>query len=128
MEQELVNVNLKYDKLRMEMNEMKLMLMSNSIQCKNMRNGRNMKKNKYVYLYRNKHKNKNNNNNNKVYIWLRDNVGLEEYYDIFMENGLDDIEILKQINNDHLTQIGVHKIGHRIKIMKYIALLQDSKK
>ena len=114
LERNVMDLNIKYDKLRMDLYELR------QIQglVPSHKNGYNVRKNgvnrkKKVVVKR----------NNKVYLWLRDNVGLEEYYDLFMENGLDEMEIIQQINNETLIDIGIHKIGHRIKIIKYVSML-----
>ena len=47
-------------------------------------------------------------------------IWLGEYVDLFVENGLDDLEVVKDLTMDILRDIGVDKIGHRMKIIKYI--------
>ena len=59
----------------------------------------------------------------KIKSWLSDKVELPEYFDMFIENGLDDLDILQDINEDELISIGISKLGHRKKILKYIKVL-----
>ena len=40
-----------------------------------------------------------------------------------MENGFDDMEGIKELNVQIMTQIGIDKIGHRMKLMRHIATL-----
>eukprot|EP01083_Nonionella_stella_P046905 125597_1 len=67
----------------------------------------------------------NQNKNNKIWSWLKDCVGLECYYDRFIDNGLDSLDIVSTLNENHLIAIGIHKLGHRIKLIKCIANLDD---
>eukprot|EP01084_Bolivina_argentea_P306450 529561_1 len=73
----------------------------------------------------------NNDNNNiseedKVRIWLRDKIKLPQYFNLFVENGYDDLDIIADMNQDDLREIGINRIGHRKKILKYIKLLNQS--
>ena len=51
-------------------------------------------------------------------------IGLEKYSEIMVENGIDDMEILEEITEDHLEQLGI-VLGHRIKIVKKIKELKQ---
>ena len=46
--------------------------------------------------------------------------GLSMYYEKFIENGFDELEILSEIKADHLNSMGV-KPGHQIKLRKCLA-------
>ncbi|CAG9311446.1 unnamed protein product [Blepharisma stoltei] len=46
-------------------------------------------------------------------------IGMEKYASAFQDNGIDDLEILCELNEAHLEQLGV-PLGHRIKILKKI--------
>ena len=59
----------------------------------------------------------------KVKQWLEEEVKLGEYFRIFAEHGIDDLETVNELNNDLLKQIGIHKSGHRIKLVRYIKRL-----
>jgi hypothetical protein len=44
---------------------------------------------------------------------------MEKYYDTLMDNGIDDMEIVMELNEAHLTNMSI-PLGHRIKFMKRI--------
>jgi hypothetical protein len=44
---------------------------------------------------------------------------MEKYYHSLLDNGVDDMEIVLELNEQHLTNIGI-PLGHRIKMMKKI--------
>lgn len=58
--------------------------------------------------------------------WLND-LDLSEYYDNFIDNGFDKLDIItNNINNkDILKRIGIDKIGHQIVIIKSIQKLNE---
>eukprot|EP01084_Bolivina_argentea_P133444 235507_1 len=72
-----------------------------------------------------------NQNDNKVILskkdklkkWLTDEVELPLYYDIFIENGIEDLQVAKMITIDTLKEMQITKIGHRMKIMQNVAVL-----
>ena len=50
--------------------------------------------------------------------WLTE-MGLEQYYAVFVENGFDDLSfVLGTIRDEDLKAMGVDKIGHRRKILR----------
>ena len=51
--------------------------------------------------------------------WICDELDLSEYYEIFVENGFDDIEVVKLLDDDGLKEIGIDKKGSRMKIILY---------
>lgn len=53
------------------------------------------------------------------------NLNLCQYLQPFLENGVDDIEILSELTEAHLEKIGV-KIGHIIRLKKSIQKIKDS--
>ena len=53
--------------------------------------------------------------------WLR-GIGLAEYAEMFRANDID-IELLGQLTNDDLKDIGVVSLGHRKKLLEAIAEL-----
>lgn len=60
-------------------------------------------------------------NKNNLYSWLKNDVNLfDEYYDIFIQNGLDDMTTVCALTDKELDLIGIHKIGHKIKIIQEI--------
>lgn len=48
---------------------------------------------------------------------------MEKYLTTLLENGIDDMEILFEINEEHLTALNI-PMGHRLKIMKRIRELK----
>ena len=72
--------------------------------------------------------NKNNNQLNKsnddakndeIYVLLSD-INLLEYYNIFNENGFDDLDSLSDITSQDLLEMNIKKLAHRKKILKKI--------
>merc|ERR1712154_630861 len=60
-------------------------------------------------------------NDNALKMWLN-NIGLIEYYDTFVENGFSEgTEVLSDLNNEDLKDMGIKKVAHRKKILKQIA-------
>ena len=53
--------------------------------------------------------------------WLSD-LGLSQYNDLFEENGID-FDILSEVTADHLKELGISALGHRLKLVKAIAAL-----
>jgi hypothetical protein len=49
---------------------------------------------------------------------------MEKYYSTLIDNGIDDMEIVLELNEQHLTNIGI-PLGHRIKFMKKIKAVKD---
>ena len=54
------------------------------------------------------------------------NVNLMEYYDIFKEQGFEDMDILKELTDDGLQEIGIIKLAHRMKILRGIKILKSN--
>ncbi len=69
----------------------------------------------------------NNDKREQVKYWINNIVCMKEYYDIFVQNGIDDIDIIKDLNMDELIEIGINKLGHRKKIMNEIDKLKNIK-
>ena len=47
-------------------------------------------------------------------------VHCSEYYDNFIENGFDELSIVADCDETQLINIGIDKIGHRLKILRGI--------
>src|SRR5215813_12983297 len=54
--------------------------------------------------------------------WLR-SLGLERYEAAFRENEIDET-VLPSLTEEHLKQLGVTALGHRLKLLDAIAALQ----
>ena len=53
----------------------------------------------------------------EVYSFLK-SISLEnKYYDLFVENGIEDIETVLELNDAHLDGLGV-PLGYKLKILK----------
>ena len=59
---------------------------------------------------------KHNTNDDEIILFLKE-IELNEYYDVFTNNGIDTINDLKGLTKDDLIRIGIHKIGHRNRIL-----------
>ena len=64
------------------------------------------------------------NNESELREWIENKVKLPQYLDLMIENGFEDLESLQDITMEHLREMGIDKIGHRIKLMKAVATLQ----
>ena len=60
----------------------------------------------------------------KLKKWMENEVKLPQYVDLLMENGFEDMESMRDITMEHLREIGIDKIGHRLKLMKSVAKLK----
>jgi hypothetical protein len=54
-------------------------------------------------------------------------IGLQKYSSLMKENGIDDLEILMEIQENHLEEIGI-VLGHRLKILKKIREIKEGNK
>lgn len=52
--------------------------------------------------------------------------GLQKYLKLFHEQGIEDIEILQELKENHLSDLGI-PIGHRLKILKKLKELKEPK-
>src|ERR1044071_5278169 len=57
--------------------------------------------------------------------WLKD-LGLSQYIDAFLDNDIDR-EVLLDLNDEELQEIGVKSLGHRKRLLKAIDALRDGK-
>ncbi len=56
--------------------------------------------------------------------WLR-GLGLEKYEAAFRENEIDET-VLPSLTEEHLKQLGVIALGHRVKLLDAIALVRPT--
>src|SRR6185437_2626392 len=59
-----------------------------------------------------------------VVVWLR-SLGLGKYEAVFRENEIDET-VLPSLTDEHLKELGVTALGHRVKLLDAIAALRDS--
>ena len=66
-------------------------------------------------------------NEQKVQRWLRSlgNTYYNDYYQLFIDHGWDEMNLIVTMNDEDLKQIGIDKSGHRRKIILEIAKLSD---
>ena len=57
---------------------------------------------------------------NKIKLWLKNEVGLPQYIEPFLDNDLNSYKAIKEINKDELRDIGIKRVAHRRKIMKHV--------
>ena len=53
-------------------------------------------------------------------------IKLEKYLDKFVDNGIEDLETILELKDEHIEQIGI-PLGHKLKIMKRIKDLRKEK-
>jgi hypothetical protein len=58
-----------------------------------------------------------------VVVWLR-SLGLGKYEATFRENEIDET-VLPSLTEEHLKQLGVTALGHRVKLLEAIAALRN---
>ena len=59
--------------------------------------------------------------------WLKDTVGLEQYFEALVENGFDDLESVTMITMNELDTLGIiEKMGHKMKLLRYITKLNEN--
>ena len=57
--------------------------------------------------------------------WLKNVVKLPQYISLFDENGFDTLDVLNDIKPNNLEALGIQLMGHRMKIMREIAKLNQ---
>src|SRR6516162_9708943 len=58
-----------------------------------------------------------------IVVWLR-SLGLGKYEAAFRENEIDET-VLPSLTEEHLKQLGVTALGHRVKLLEAIAALRS---
>ena len=46
-------------------------------------------------------------------------IKLEKYYEKFIDNGVEDLETILELKDEHIEQMGI-PLGHKLKIIKKI--------
>eukprot|EP01084_Bolivina_argentea_P164024 285238_1 len=70
-----------------------------------------------------KNENDTTSEHDKLRQWLTNTVKLPQYYQMFIDNGVNQLSVLELLDMKSLTEIGVSKIGHRLKILHLIKQL-----
>ena len=63
----------------------------------------------------------------KLKQWLEEKVGLPQFYDLFIQNGVDDLSTAKLLTAETLKDMGIEKVGEKMKILHQVALLNENK-
>merc|ERR1719295_1303170 len=58
--------------------------------------------------------------------WVVDTLKYPEYYELFIENGVETLNVAKLLTKSELKAIGINKIGHQLKIMEGIQALKQN--
>ena len=58
--------------------------------------------------------------------WFEKILKLPQYYDVFLANGIDTLEIVQLVTMNELKQLNITLIGHTMKILKEIAKLKQN--
>ena len=61
-------------------------------------------------------------------VWLRDKVGLFQYYEVLCQHGYDNLSAMECVDMDDLKRCGIDKIGHRKQILNHVKRLGLNKK
>jgi len=56
--------------------------------------------------------------------WVVDTLKYPEYYELFIENGVETLNVAKLLTKSELKAIGINKIGHQLQIMEEITALK----
>lgn len=59
-------------------------------------------------------------------IWLRNTVKLPQYYDVFINNGINDLWVVMLLGMDDIKEMKINKIGHRLQLMHHIKELKQN--
>ena len=57
---------------------------------------------------------------NKIKLWMKNELGLPQYIEAFLDNDLNSYKAIKEINKEELRDIGIKSVLHRRKIMKHV--------
>eukprot|EP01084_Bolivina_argentea_P157750 274880_1 len=62
----------------------------------------------------------------KLKSWLENKVKLPQYYDVFLNNGIDELSVVAMIDKNTLKDMGIDTIGHQVKILNYAKQLNKN--
>lgn len=68
------------------------------------------------------------NEDNEMVIWFRDKLKLPEYLDLFVSEGFDDLWVVADLTETHLKELGITKMGHRMKLLREIKKWKKKRK
>ena len=58
--------------------------------------------------------------------WLENTVGLPQYFDVFIANGIEDISTASDLKMEQLKAMGIDVIGHQMKILNQVLKLKQN--
>ena len=58
--------------------------------------------------------------------WMENTLKLPEYTSLFIENGIENLNVVRMLTVTELNQIGISKIGHRMQILRGISILNGN--
>jgi len=61
-----------------------------------------------------------------VHFWMKTDVELPEYTQLFIENGFDRMAMFENLSNEDLNLMGITKLGHRKKILSEVSKLKGN--
>eukprot|EP01083_Nonionella_stella_P071902 193462_1 len=62
----------------------------------------------------------------KLKQWLESDVRLPQYYNVFVENGIEDLTTAALLTMETLKAMGIDKIGHQMKVLNMVIKLKDN--
>ena len=62
---------------------------------------------------------------NEMAIWFRQTLKLPQYLELFESEGFDELAMLSDLTDSLLKELGINKMGHRMKILKAIKKLNE---
>eukprot|EP01084_Bolivina_argentea_P227666 384527_1 len=65
---------------------------------------------------------------NELKSWLNNHVKLPQYYSLFIKNGIDNLDTVKLIGVKELDAMGIALIGHKLKILHHVEILNEQNK
>ena len=60
----------------------------------------------------------------KLKKWMEDEVKLPQYFALLKENGFEDLDGVQDLTENDLREMGIEKMGHRRKIIKFVSKLK----
>ena len=134
-EAKINSISTKMDKMMHQMNEMQTKLNDlelrmneeqkndNNDDLRNQMNEMNKKIN--IPMSNNNNDNSMNKDKQEFKQWITVKLNLPEYYDVFVEQGIDTLKVVQLMTKEELIEMGINKVGHRMQILKEIQLLQQ---
>ena len=62
---------------------------------------------------------------NAMNTWFRDTLKLPQYLELFVSQGFDGLDTMSDLTDFHLRELGIDKMGHRMKILKAVRIYNE---